>query len=149
MEHRALRLTGLAAVTAALALTALGPASAETTDPPLEVPPVDAPAPDAGALFDEAFFLTLGFSFLVGLAVGFALKVAFKIALVVFGVMFLGVFVLQYAGLVDVNWTGVETHYDTWAQWLSVHLSAVLDFMGDNLSSGASFLGGLALGLRL
>ena len=80
---------------------------------------------------------------------GFALKVAFKVAIVVAGLMLLGVFGLQYAGLVDVNWSGVEAHYDTWADWLGVRGAAFLDFVGANLSSGASFLAGLALGLKL
>jgi uncharacterized membrane protein (Fun14 family) len=124
--------------------------------PPPELPPPELPTgvppanpTDPGALFNEAFFLRLGFSFLVGLAVGFALKVAFKIAIVVVGVVLLGVFGLQYAGLVDVNWSGVEVQYDTWAGWLRVQGGAFLDFVGANLSSGASFLAGLALGLKL
>jgi len=91
----------------------------------------------------------MGFSFIVGLAVGYALKIAFKIALVVGGVILFGVFALQYAGLVEVNWGGVETHYDGWADWLALQGGALLDFMADNLSNAASFLAGLALGLKL
>jgi uncharacterized membrane protein (Fun14 family) len=111
-------------------------------------PPPSAP-PDSGALVNEAFFLKLGFSFMVGLAVGYALKIAFKIALVVLGVILLGVFGLQFAGLVQVDWSVLELRYDSWADWLSVNGSAFLSFVGDNLSSAASFLAGLALGLKL
>jgi uncharacterized membrane protein (Fun14 family) len=124
--------------------------------PPHQLPPPEVPTDlsganplDPGALFNEAFFLRLGFSFLVGLAVGFALKVTFKIAIAVVGLILLGVFGLQYAGLVDVNWSGVEVQYDTWADWLRVQGAAFLDFVQANLSSGASFLAGLALGLKL
>lgn len=118
---------------------------------PISEPAVPAgpSTPDTGALFNEAFFLKLGFSFMVGLAVGYALKIAFKVALVVLGLVLLGVFGLQYAGLVQVNWSGMELHYDTWANWLSANGSAFLSFVGDNLTSAGSFLAGLALGLKL
>jgi uncharacterized membrane protein (Fun14 family) len=117
---------------------------------PLRAEPPDAVAPqDAGSLFSEAFFLRVGFSFIVGLAAGFALKVAFKIALVVIGVMLVGVFALQYAGLAEVDWSGVELQYDTGADWLGTQGGALLDFMGRNLPSVASFLAGLAVGLKL
>lgn len=122
------------------------------SDLPLPVDPMlaQSPADTSPALsLNEEFFLKLGFSFLVGMAVGFALKVAFKVALVVLGVILIGVYALQYADLVDVNWSGIESHYDTWAGWLGVRGSAFLDFMGENLSSSASFLAGLALGLKL
>lgn len=100
-------------------------------------------------MFTEMFFLKMGFSFMVGLAMGFALKVAFKIALLVIGVTLLGIFGMQYAGLIDVNWSGVELHYDGWADWLGANGSAFLGFVGDNLTSAASFVGGLAVGLKL
>jgi uncharacterized membrane protein (Fun14 family) len=117
----------------------------EPATPPTSSPPVL----DSGALFNEAFFLRLGFSFMVGLAVGYALKIAFKVALVAVGLILLGVFGLQYAGLVHVDWSGLELRYDTWADWLAVNGSAFMSFIGDNLSSAASFLAGLALGLKL
>ena len=141
---------GILALSAALAS---GPGRAWDDLRPISEPATPSaspqPAPDSGLLFDEAFFLKLGFSFMVGLAVGYALKIAFKIALVAVGVILLGVFGLQYAGLVHVDWSGVELRYDTWADWLSVNGSAFLSFIGDNLSSAASFLAGLALGLKL
>lgn len=103
---------------------------------------------DAGALFSEAFFLKLGFSFMIGLAMGFALKVAFKIALFVMGLILLALFLLQYHGVIDVDWSGFEVHYDTWIDWLSAHAGVFFGFVGDNLTSAASFLAGLALGLK-
>lgn len=133
---------------AAIGLSQLGISRAQTPEPGAP-PPVAPPVTDPGGIFTDAFFLRMGFSFIVGLAVGFALKVAFKIALVVGGIMLLGVFGLQYAGLVDVNWTGVETHYDGWADWVAIQGNALLDFMADNLSSAASFFAGLALGLKI
>lgn len=104
---------------------------------------------DPGSLLNEAFFLRLGFSFIVGLAVGFALKLAFKIALLVLGVMLLAVFVLQYAGFAEVDWSNVQYQYDGGADWLSAQGGDLLDFMGRNLPSATSFLAGLALGFKL
>ncbi len=112
-------------------------------------PPNALPASDGSGLFNEAFLLKLGFSFMVGLAVGYALKIAFKLALIALGLILIGIFGLQYAGLVQVDWSGLELRYDTWADWLSVNGSDFLDFIGRNLSSAASFLAGLALGLKL
>jgi uncharacterized membrane protein (Fun14 family) len=163
MTYGSIALWSLPATLAAAATP--GRAGAQTPPPgplyPAPTPPYGSPAAPAppepattgdaaaGDLFTQAFFLELGFSFMVGLAAGFALKVAFKVALVVIGVILLGVFGLQYAGLVDVNWTGVESHYDTWADWLGSQGGAFLDFMGRHLSNTASFIAGLALGLRL
>ncbi len=127
----------------------LTPLGAVSSRPARGAEPQDVPAPDAGSLLDEAFFLRLGFSFIVGLAAGFALKVAFKIALVVIGVVLVGMFALQYAGLAEVDWSSVEIQYDTGADWVGAQGGALLDFMGRNLPSAASFLAGLAVGLKL
>lgn len=113
------------------------------------VTPAAGAATDVGTLFNEAFFLKLGFSFMVGLAVGKALKMAFKLALIVIGVVLLGIFGLQYAGLADVRWSGIEGHYTTWATWLSVNGGAFLDFIGKNLRETAAFVAGLAVGFKI
>jgi uncharacterized membrane protein (Fun14 family) len=107
-----------------------------------------APAESVG-LFNETFFLKLGFSFMVGLALGFALKMAFKLVLLVVGLLLLGVFALQYVGILDVNWSGLETHYNGWVDWLGVNTGAFFDFIGGNLTSAASFTTGLVMGLKL
>ncbi|WP_295447036.1 FUN14 domain-containing protein [uncultured Thiodictyon sp.] len=116
---------------------------------PVAGTPAAPAATDLGTLFNEAFFLKLGFSFMVGLAVGKALKVAFKLALIVIGVVLLGIFGLQYAGLAKVDWSGVEGHYDTWATWLSGNGGAFLDFIGKNLRETAAFVAGLAVGFKI
>ncbi|WP_240905668.1 FUN14 domain-containing protein [Thiorhodococcus mannitoliphagus] len=104
---------------------------------------------DGGALFSQYFFLKLGFSFMVGLAMGFALKVAFKIALFVVGLLLLSLFGLQLAGVIDVNWSGMEIHYDGLATWLGAAAGSFFGYVGDNLTSAASFFAGLAVGLKL
>jgi uncharacterized membrane protein (Fun14 family) len=115
--------------------------------------PSDASAPalpsDGGGLWSSGLFLRLGFSFIVGLAVGFALKIALKIALVVGGALLVILFALQYAGLIDINWSGMESNYDGIVEWLSAYAAGLKDFMAENLSSTASFSAGLLVGLRL
>jgi uncharacterized membrane protein (Fun14 family) len=111
--------------------------------------PVPAPPSEAAGLFDETFFLKLGFSFMVGLALGFALKVAFKVVLLLAGLVLLGVFALQYVGILDVDWYGLEVHYNGWADWLGANAGAFFDFIGGNLTSAAAFMTGLAMGLKL
>lgn len=111
--------------------------------------PANTPVTDFAALFNESFFLKLGFSFVVGLAIGYALKFAFKIVLAMIGLFMIGIFALQYAGIAHVDWSGMETRYDVWAAWLSLNGPAFLDFIGNNLSSTASFVTGLAMGLKI
>ena len=43
----------------------------------------------------------------------------------------------------------MELQYDTGADWVGTQGGALLDFMGRNLPSAASFLAGLAVGLKL
>ena len=124
------------------------PASPGPATPPPTPLPLTPPADDGG-LFSAGFFMQLGFSFIVGLAVGYGLKVAFKIALVISGLLLTMLFSLQYAGIIEVNWSGMESHYDGFAGWLTVYAGVLKDFMADNLSNAASFGAGLIAGLRL
>lgn len=111
------------------------------------VPPVP-PAAGEGDLFSSGFFLRLGFSFMVGLAIGYALKVAFKIALVLGGLLLVLLFSFQYSGIIEVNWAGMESSYDGLVDGLVAYSGALKDFIADHLSSAASFTAGLLLGLR-
>jgi uncharacterized membrane protein (Fun14 family) len=145
------RLGGLATLCAVSAARAasewddLRPISEPATPPPGS----PTSGQDPGSLFSQGLFLELGFSFMVGLAVGYALKIAFKIALVAIGLILLGVFGLQYAGMVHVDWSAIELRYDSWADWLAINGRLLMDFIGRNLSSAASFVAGLGLGLKL
>lgn len=127
------------------------PAQAQQASPtglPETMPAPQSP-PEPGNLFSSGFFLKLGFSFIVGLAVGYALKVAFKIALILGGLLLITLFAFQYSGIIEVNWSGMESNYDGLVDWLAAYAVALKDFMADNLSSAASFTAGLLLGLRL
>ena len=121
--------------------------SAVAQEPPqLITIPADAAIDDN--LFSTGFVLELGFSFVVGLAIGYALKIAFKIALIVGGGALLSVFALQYAGVANINWSGMEVKYDDLSTWLMASGGAFRDFIADRLSSAASFTAGLLVGLK-
>ena len=120
--------------------------------------PGDLPFPPSaqrgGSVGEPAFFspenlLNLGFSFIVGLAVGYAFKIAFKIALVGGGLLLIALFALQHAGLIGINWVGMEAGYDSFAAWFGAYASALKDLMTRNLSNAAAFGAGLLLGLKL
>jgi uncharacterized membrane protein (Fun14 family) len=138
----------VAAPAIAQQLDPLGSYGSSPADPePSGVPPIAAP--EDGGLFSTGFFLKLGFPFIVGLAVGYALKIAFKVALVAGGLVLVALFGLQYGGIVEVNWAGMESNYDGIVDWLTAYAGALKGFMADNLSSAASFTAGLLLGLRV
>ena len=101
------------------------------------------------AFFSPENLLNLGFSFIVGLAVGYAFKIAFKIALVGGGLLLIALFALQHAGLIGINWVGMEAGYDSFAAWFGAYASALKDLMTRNLSNAAAFGAGLLLGLKL
>ncbi len=139
-------------------LTALASLSLPATAAHLRSSVPDLPEPDypvypdhfgnTHGLFNENLFLTVGFSFMIGLAMGFALKLAFKIALIVISLTLLGIFGLQSMGLVDINWSGLEMHYDGWIAGLHALGETFFGFIGENVASVASFLAGLTLGLK-
>jgi uncharacterized membrane protein (Fun14 family) len=107
------------------------------------------PGPDETDLLSSGFFLQLGFSFIVGLAVGYALKVAFKIAVAVGGLLLVLLFSLQYKGIIEVDWAGMESNYDSLVDWLTAYATGLKGFVADHLASAASFTSGLLLGMRL
>lgn len=169
-------LAGAVAATTQLTRQPLGPPNLALMKnrPPLEIfpahngdsHPVSLPSPsDSSWAFPPAppgmaddpfmtysspeFLLSLGFSFIVGLAVGFAFKVAFKLALLGGGLLLIVLFSLQYAGFIDINWVGMEAGYDSFAAWFGAYAYALKAFMSRNLSNAAAFVAGLLLGFRI
>ena len=132
------------------------PASSIFLAPPASESALPFPPGGAGRgqAADPGFFspenlLDLGFSFIVGLAVGFALKIATKIVLAGGGLLLIVLFALQYAGIIGINWAGMEAGYDSFASWFGAYAGALKDFMSKNLSNAASFTAGLLLGLKI
>ena len=139
------------------------PVETFATDPatdilPLPPPEGALPFPPGGQGWQQAaeasFFapenlLNLGFSFIVGLAVGFAFKIAFKIALIGGGLLLIALFALQHAGLIGINWAGMEAGYDNFAAGFGAYALALKAFMTRNLANAASFTAGLLLGFKI
>lgn len=90
----------------------------------------------------------MGFSFFVGFAIGFAVKTFLKIMFFVVGAIFLVLFVLQYNGMIEVNWHSFEGSYNALIAWISPHLGGLKNFITANLSSAAMAGLGLYWGLR-
>lgn len=89
-----------------------------------------------------------GFGFFVGFAIAYAMRAFVKVSLVVVGLMLLALFGLQYAGIIDVNWTAMEQHYDTIAAWLGEQTESFMRFVTGYIPSSAAALGGLVVGFR-
>ncbi len=90
----------------------------------------------------------LGFSFFAGFCMGFAARTFFRISLAIIGVGLLVLFGLQYAGLIDVNWSAWESHYQTITAWLTEQTASFRDFISGYLPSTASAGFGLIAGFK-
>lgn len=90
----------------------------------------------------------LGFSFVVGFAVAYALRTFVKISVVAIGVFVLGLFGLQYLGVVEVHWDALSGHYDSARDYLAAQTSSMKDFMTGHLPSAGSALAGMAIGFK-
>ena len=87
---------------------------------------------------------------LAGFAVGLALRKIGRIALVIFGLLFITLQVLAYAGIVHVDWLRIQ-NYATPVLEKNALQKTWNDFMGiltNNVPFGAAFIPGLLLGLR-
>ena len=91
---------------------------------------------------------TLGFSFFVGFAIGAAVRAFLKMAIIVIGVMLLLLFGLQYAGVIAVDWSVMEGHYDRIVEWLKNETSGFKAFIQGALPSSAMAATGLFFGFR-
>ncbi|HUS93015.1 MAG TPA: FUN14 domain-containing protein [Phycisphaerae bacterium] len=90
----------------------------------------------------------LGFSFFVGFCIAYALRVFLKVSLLAIGVILLALFGLQYAGVVQVNWSAMETHYQSVASWLTGQFASFRDFVTGYLPSASSGVMGMLVGFK-
>lgn len=90
----------------------------------------------------------MGFSFFVGFAIGFATRTFLKLFFFAAGTLFIALFLLQYNGIINVNWESFEGVYDNMIAWVSPHLGGLKNFITANLSSAGMAGLGLVLGLR-
>jgi uncharacterized membrane protein (Fun14 family) len=90
----------------------------------------------------------LGFSFFVAFAIGFAVRSFLKISILAIGVILLGLFGLQSADVIDVDWAQLEGFYDRAMPWLKDQTATFTAFIQGYLPSAASVGAGLFYGLR-
>jgi len=90
----------------------------------------------------------LGFSFFAGFCIAYALRAFLEMALLVIGLVMLGLFGLEYAGIVTVEWSLVEGHYASVRDWLAGQTESFTAFVKGSLPSAASAGAGLVAGFR-
>jgi uncharacterized membrane protein (Fun14 family) len=103
--------------------------------------------PDALDRWSPTIF-RLGFSFFVGFTVAYAVRSFMKIALIVIGVLFLALFGLQYAGVIDVDWATMGEHFDALRDRIAAEASSFGDFITGALPSAGAAVLGLVAGFR-
>jgi uncharacterized membrane protein (Fun14 family) len=98
-------------------------------------------------LYSPAIF-RLGFSFFLGFAIATALRMVVKLTLVGVGLFAMGLFGLQYAGFVEVNWTAIGDRYDSFAAWFTGQFESFTTFIAGYVPSIGAGLGGAFLGFK-
>ncbi|MEM7018599.1 MAG: FUN14 domain-containing protein [Pseudomonadota bacterium] len=96
----------------------------------------------------SSFFMKLGFSFFIGFSIGYALLAFTKLFFLGVGFIALILFGFQYAGLVEVNWAGMEGYYNAFITWLHPHVGSFRDLIITNLSSSGMAAAGLYTGFK-
>jgi uncharacterized membrane protein (Fun14 family) len=96
----------------------------------------------------SALFMKLGFSFFVGFSIGFAVSAGLRLAVLTAGIIFLLLFGLQYAGLITVNWHGMESWYDALIAWLQPRIGSFREFITSNLPASSLAAAGLFVGFK-
>lgn len=90
------------------------------------------------------------FGGLAGYAVGYALKKVGRFLAIALGLLFIAVQLLAQAGYIQVDWTRIQRDVEPLLQQpgLQSLWERLLTTLTYNLPFGASFVGGLILGLR-
>ena len=93
-------------------------------------------------------FVKGGLSVFIGFCVGHALRAFFKLAAVLCGTAFLGVFALQYYGLVDLDWRAASDLYDQLAARVGGELGSLGTFVRGTVPSAGLASFGLFAGFK-
>lgn len=89
-----------------------------------------------------------GFGFFTGFSIAYAMRAFVKISITIIGLALLALFGLQYAGIIDVNWSALEQHYDATAAWLGDQTESFMRFLTGYIPSTAAAIAGLTIGFR-
>ena len=90
----------------------------------------------------------MGFSFFAGYAIGFAVRFLSKIAMFFLGAFFLGLFILQFNGILVVDWGSLNQSFSVFSHSFSNESQVFLNYMKGNLQNGVAFIGGFVVGFR-
>jgi uncharacterized membrane protein (Fun14 family) len=80
----------------------------------------------------------MGFSFFVAFVIAYALRSFFRIALFALGFFFIALFGLQYAGLIKVDWTAMETRYEGVSEGVESGARSAMTYIKTYLPSAAA-----------
>ncbi len=88
----------------------------------------------------------LGFGFFAGFALGYLLRAFVKITLIVAGAIILGLFSLQYFGVITVDWQRISGGFDTLSAWVGEQTKGFVNFVTGVLPATAAGMAGAAVG---
>lgn len=117
----------------------------------LQTPGREASYNGSGETLPPDIFISLekmGFSFFAGYAIGFMLRFVSRIATFFAGFLLFSMFILQYNGIVVIDWGSMNDQFSILAGSLSSEGSTFTKYMSSNLQNVAAFFGGMALGFR-
>lgn len=90
----------------------------------------------------------IGVSFLVAFAAGFLLRSFLRIAIPFIALVALGAFVLQWSGVMPVDWTGVNEQAEEAGTWVASQSKSASSYLKSALPSAGAGAVGLFMGLR-
>ncbi len=90
----------------------------------------------------------LGFSFIAGFCIGSFLRATLKIAAIAFGFWLFFTFVLNYYGILTVDWTAMDSLWNRFAANVEQEWGSFQRFMTGSLPAAGLAVAGLAIGLK-
>jgi uncharacterized membrane protein (Fun14 family) len=92
--------------------------------------------------------MKLGFGFFAGFCIGYAFRAFLKIGILVTGVLLALLIGLQYAGLISIDWSALDSRYHTLLGWLGGQFETFKHFANGVLPSAGTTLFGLTVGFK-
>ena len=102
----------------------------------------------SGELPWNKFLMKGGFSLFIGFCIGYVLRTFFKISMLVVGVIAIALFGLSYAGVVNVDWSLMEGHWNDLVARVKDEGSNFKSFITGNLPSAGMASLGLFAGFK-
>ncbi len=90
----------------------------------------------------------LGFSFVAGFCIGSFVRATLKVAAIAFGFWLVFTMALNYFGVLEVNWQGIDALWNRFAAAVEQEWSSFQTFMTGSLPAAGLAVTGLAVGLK-